>query len=46
VTPSAALEKTGEATETSMELWVGRKIACGDHDDIERARSAFWREMR
>jgi predicted nucleotidyltransferase len=44
--PEAAIEKTLEATEAAVELWIGSRLAAGEFEDEDGARSAFWRQMR
>jgi len=44
--PDVSIEKTLEATDAAIELWIGRRLAAGEFEDESSARSAFWRTMR
>lgn len=41
-----AIEKTLQVTEAAVELWIGSRIASGEFEDEESARSEFWRHVR
>lgn len=38
--------KPEAATEAAVELWIGSRLAAGEFEDEDGARSAFWRRMR